>query len=111
MRPNTTGEFMEIKVVEAPPAPPKKKTPKQIAAGSTTFAVLLDKPITLLLDGSILVTYSIGWHQAPSEIANALFAQGAERVGPDGCFIKREKEKPAKLRYPNPFGGNMRFNI
>jgi hypothetical protein len=102
---------MEIRVVEAPTTPPKRKTPAQVAKGRKTVPVFLEAAITLELDGSTLVTYSPGEHAAPCEVANALFAQGAERVGPDGSFVKRDSAKPAHKRYPNPFGGSMRYKI
>jgi hypothetical protein len=102
---------MEIKVVEAPPTPLRQMTPAEVAEGRNTVSVWLERPITLQIDESTLVTYSPGEHQAPCEIANALFAQGAERVGPDGCFIKRDVPKPTQTRVPNPFGGVMRFPI
>lgn len=105
---------MEIRIVTEPPAPPKRKTPAQIAKGRTTITVVLESSITIEIDeidGRTLVTYSPGEHRAPPEVANALFAAGAEKVGPDGLFIKRDSVKPATMRYPSPFSGSMRYRI
>jgi hypothetical protein len=101
---------MEIRVVEAPPAPLKVVTPEELAEGRPTVPVVLQRPITLQIDDCIC-TYAIGDHQVPAIIANILFAEGGEIVGADGCFIKRDRPKPPPPRYPDPFGGNMRWKL
>lgn len=102
---------MEITVIATPQTPRKVMTPEELAEGRNTVIVLLGRDITLLIEGCT-VTYPAGEHQAPAVIANILFEQGAERVGPDGCFIKRESAaKPVQMRYANPFGGSIRYTI
>jgi hypothetical protein len=102
---------MEIKVLATPPTPLKVVTPEELAEGRNTVIVFLERPITLEIEGCI-ATYPVGQSAAPCVIANILFAQGAaERVGPDGCFIKRDVPKPAQTKYPSPFGGTMRWSI
>jgi hypothetical protein len=101
---------VDIKVIEAPPGPLKVVTPEELAEGRPTVTVLLERPITLQVENCI-VTYPIGGHQAPCVIANILFAQGADILRPDGTRLEREKPKPAAVRYPDPFGGSMRWEL
>jgi hypothetical protein len=101
---------MDIKVIEAPPAPLKVVTPEELAEGRPTVTVVLQRPITLQIDDCIC-TYAIGEHQAPAVVANILFSQGADVVGADGCFIKRDRPKPEQMKYPSPFSGVMRWQI
>jgi hypothetical protein len=101
---------MDIRVVETPKAPLKKRTPAQLAKGRQTVTVLLEQSITLEVDGMV-VTYPSGFSQAPCEIANALFSQGGEFPGTD---IKRDIPKK-QTQWPEPTRGGLagciRFNI
>jgi hypothetical protein len=101
---------MQIKVVAAPPAPLKVVTPEELAEGRSTVTVRLPRAITLEIEGCI-VTFPEGDSEAVCPIANALFAQGAEIVGADGSFIKRDVAKPVQMRYPSPFSGTKRWKI
>jgi hypothetical protein len=101
---------MEIRVIAAPPAPLKVVTPEELAEGRPTVTVVLERPVTLQVENCIC-TYEIGEHQAPCVVANILFSEGADVVGADGGFIKRNRPKPAPMRYPSPFSGVMRWKL
>jgi hypothetical protein len=101
---------MEIRVVPEPPVPLRQITPEELCEGRQTVTVVLERPITLEIENCV-VTYTRGEHQAPCVIANVLFEQGAERVGPDGLFVKRAGPKPAPMRYPSPFSGIKRWEL
>jgi hypothetical protein len=100
---------MNIKIVEAK-ARPKKRTPEQLAKGHNTVFVELKTPITIEID-DMTVTFPAGVTATPAEVANYLFAQGAEVLRPDGTYMKRDAPKPAPMRYPDPFGGTMRWKL
>jgi hypothetical protein len=101
---------MEIRVVPEAPGPLRQITPEELCEGRSTVTVVLERPITLQVE-NCLVTYTPGEHQAPPVVANILWDHGAERVGPDGNFVKRAAPKPKPMRYPSPFEGTRRWNI
>jgi hypothetical protein len=101
-----------IKVIETTAPTPKRMTPAEIVAGQNVVNVILEKPITLLLDDeSIIVTYEIGEHEAPAHIATILWQQGAELPGTE---IKRDSAKPQQ-KWPTGMRGGLagcvRFKI
>jgi hypothetical protein len=101
---------VDIKVIEAPPAPLKTISPEELCEGRQTVTVVLEHPITLEIENCV-VTYSRGEHQAPCVVANILWEHGAELVGADGLFMKRAAPKPKPMRYCDPFGGSMRWEL
>jgi hypothetical protein len=100
---------MQIKQIAQPQEPLRRMDPSEVLADRNPVYVHLDNEITLQLEGSAIVTYPRGQVAAPAIVANALVEAGGLIIGSN--FPPRTDAKPAKTRYPDPFGGSMRWKI